>query len=57
MYTTDRPSMKLVVQMLEGKHDLPTPPNPFKCTGPTKRNVNAPKRYLQQESLVISEIE
>ena len=36
--------MKLVVQMLEGEHDLPTPPNPFICTGPTKTNVHAPKK-------------
>ena len=56
-FPTDRPSMKLVVQMLEGELDLPTPPNPFICTGPTKTNVNAPKRNLQQELAVISEIE
>ncbi|RVW87462.1 hypothetical protein CK203_036247 [Vitis vinifera] len=33
----DRPSMKLVVQMLEGEHNLSTPPNPFTCTSPTKQ--------------------
>ena len=56
-FPTDRPSMKLVVQMLEGEFDLPTPPNPFICIGPTKINVNAPKRNLPQELAVISEIE
>ena len=56
-FPTDRPSMKLIVQMLEVEHDLPTPSNPFICTGPTKTNVNAPKIYLQQELAAISEIE
>ena len=56
-FQTDRPSMKLVVQMLEGELDLPTPPNPFICTGLTKTNVNALERNLEQELAVISEIE
>ncbi|XP_010645761.1 rust resistance kinase Lr10 [Vitis vinifera] len=56
-FPTDRPSMKLVVQMLEGEHNLSTPPNPFTCTTPTKTNASTSKRYLQQELTVISEIE
>ena len=47
-FPTDRPSMKLVVQMLEGEHNLPTPPNPFTCSGPTQTNAIPPKRYLQK---------
>uniref|UniRef100_F6HWH0 Protein kinase domain-containing protein n=2 Tax=Vitis vinifera TaxID=29760 RepID=F6HWH0_VITVI len=56
-FPADHPSMKLVVQMLEGEHNLSTPPNPFTCTGPTKTNASTSKRYLQQELTVISEIE
>ncbi|RVW18281.1 Rust resistance kinase Lr10 [Vitis vinifera] len=56
-FPADRPSMKLVVQMLEGEHNLSTPPNPFTCTTPTKTNASTSKRYLQQELTVISEIE
>ena len=56
-FSADRPSMKLVVQMLEGEHNLSMPPNPFTCTGPTKTNASTPERYLQQELIVISEIE
>uniref|UniRef100_F6HD26 Protein kinase domain-containing protein n=1 Tax=Vitis vinifera TaxID=29760 RepID=F6HD26_VITVI len=53
-FPVDRPSMKLVVQMLEGEHNLSTPPNPFTCTSPTKTNASTSKRYLQQELTVIS---
>ena len=56
-FPADRPSMKLVVQMLEGEHNLSTPPNPFTCTTPTKTNASTSKRYPQQELTVISEIE
>ncbi|KAJ9679782.1 hypothetical protein PVL29_021635 [Vitis rotundifolia] len=56
-FPADRPSMKLVVQMLEGEYNLSMPPNPFTCTTPTKTNASTSKRYLQQELTVISEIE
>nr|POF19866.1 leaf rust 10 disease-resistance locus receptor-like protein kinase-like 2.1 [Quercus suber] len=39
-HPVDHPSMKVVVQMLEGEGDkLTMPPNPFASTGPTKINV------------------
>ncbi|KAA8533620.1 hypothetical protein F0562_030946 [Nyssa sinensis] len=52
----DRPSMKVVVQMLEGEGDNMTmPANPFATTSTTIRNN--PGRHLQPELPVISEIE
>ncbi|XP_062074897.1 rust resistance kinase Lr10-like [Humulus lupulus] len=36
-HPTDRPSMKLIVQMLEGEEKLTFPPNPFGSTYPTKQ--------------------
>ncbi|RVW87477.1 Rust resistance kinase Lr10 [Vitis vinifera] len=40
-YPVDRPSMKIVVQMLEGEGDkLTMPPNPFASTVPTKTNLS-----------------
>ncbi|KAK9994766.1 hypothetical protein SO802_024469 [Lithocarpus litseifolius] len=54
----DRPSMKVVVQMLEGEGDkLTMPPNPFASTGTTKINVSMPTRRLNQELEVILESE
>ncbi|KAK9994741.1 hypothetical protein SO802_024444 [Lithocarpus litseifolius] len=54
----DRPSMKVVVQMLEGEGDkLTMPPNPFASTGTTKINVSMPARRLNQELEVILESE
>ncbi|XP_030947418.1 rust resistance kinase Lr10-like [Quercus lobata] len=54
----DRPSMKVVVQMLEGEGDkLTMPPNPFASTGPTRINVSMPARHLNQELEVILESE
>ncbi|KAA8533626.1 hypothetical protein F0562_030940 [Nyssa sinensis] len=58
-YPADRPSMKVVVQMLEEEVDnLVMPPNPFAPT--FLRNTNhaeLPQRPLHQELEVISEIE
>ncbi|KAM4076132.1 hypothetical protein ACJW30_12G040000 [Castanea mollissima] len=46
-HLVDRPSMKVVVQMLEGEGDkLTMPPNPFASTGPTRINVSMPARRL-----------
>ena len=54
----DRPSMKVVVQMLEGEGDkLTMPPNPFASTNPTRINVSMPARRLNQELEVILESE
>nr|XP_048330647.1 rust resistance kinase Lr10-like [Ziziphus jujuba var. spinosa] len=39
----DRPSMKTVVQMLEGGDKLTMPPNPFASTGTKRMNTHAPK--------------
>ncbi|KAL6320796.1 hypothetical protein AAG906_008796 [Vitis piasezkii] len=53
----DRPSMKIVVQMLEGGDKLTMPPNPFASTVPTKTNLSKPRRVFQQELAIISELE
>uniref|UniRef100_A0A2P2JIG0 Receptor serine/threonine kinase n=1 Tax=Rhizophora mucronata TaxID=61149 RepID=A0A2P2JIG0_RHIMU len=57
-YPVDRPSMKTVVQMLEGDGDkLTMPPNPFASTGPKKTDAGVPGRRLFQDLAVIPEIE
>uniref|UniRef100_A0A2N9HRX0 Protein kinase domain-containing protein n=1 Tax=Fagus sylvatica TaxID=28930 RepID=A0A2N9HRX0_FAGSY len=57
-HPVDRPSMKVVVQMLEGEGDnLTMPPNPFASIGPTRINVSMPARRLNQELEVIPELE
>ena len=57
-YPIDRPSLKIVVQMLEGEGDkLTMPPNPFASTVPTKTNLSKPRRAFQQELAIISELE
>ncbi|KAL6321027.1 hypothetical protein AAG906_012005 [Vitis piasezkii] len=57
-YPKDRPSMKVVVQMLEGEGDnLTMPSNPFISMGPTRTNGRRLERPLQQELAVISELE
>ncbi|RVW37219.1 Rust resistance kinase Lr10 [Vitis vinifera] len=57
-YPIDRPSMKVVVQMLEGTGDnLTMPPNPFASIGPTKTNIKRPKKSLQQELTVVPELD
>ncbi|KAL6320599.1 hypothetical protein AAG906_008599 [Vitis piasezkii] len=56
-FPMDRPSMKIVVQMLEGRGKLTMPPNPFASTTPTKTNLSKPGSVFQQELAIISEIE
>ncbi|GLT55628.1 hypothetical protein SLA2020_287320 [Shorea laevis] len=58
-YPTDRPSMKAVVHMLEGEVDsLTVPPNPFgHADGELKTGVNIPKKPINRELEVISELE
>ncbi|KAM7461714.1 hypothetical protein LguiA_029835 [Lonicera macranthoides] len=52
----DRPSMKTVVQMLEGKGDmLAMPPNPFASIG-RHESSNKPARAINRELKVISEV-
>lgn len=52
----DRPPMKTVVQMLEGKGDmLAMPPNPFASIGQHKSS-NKPARAINRELEVISEV-
>ncbi|XP_034711085.1 rust resistance kinase Lr10-like isoform X2 [Vitis riparia] len=51
---TNRPSMKFIIQMLEGEgNNLSMPPNPFTSMGPTRTSLN----MHQQELAIISEIE
>ncbi|KAM7465712.1 hypothetical protein LguiB_013274 [Lonicera macranthoides] len=53
----DRPPMKTVVQMLEGKGDmLAMPPNPFASIG-RHESSNKPTRAINRELEVISEVE
>jgi len=55
-HPADRPSMKDVVQMLEGEEDkLTMPPNPFASAGPVKINANKPTKHLNHELEVIPE--
>nr|POF22949.1 putative ring-h2 finger protein atl21a [Quercus suber] len=57
-HPVDRPSMKVVVPMLEGEGDkLTMPPNPFASTSPTRINVSMLSRRLNQELEVILESE
>ncbi|CAN6588851.1 unnamed protein product [Malus baccata var. baccata] len=51
-HPVDRPSMKIVVQMLEGDGEsLTMPPNPFVSTGPTTKNGSIPARRLELEPI------
>ena len=57
-YPIDRPSMKIVVHMLEGGgNKLTIPPNPFASTIPIKTNLSKPRGAFQQELAIISEVE
>lgn len=58
-YPVDRPSMKEVVQMLEGEgENMSVPPNPFAAaTKPTRTNARAHGRVVEQELSVILELE
>ncbi|XP_057437692.1 rust resistance kinase Lr10-like [Lotus japonicus] len=54
----DRPSMKTVVQMLEGEGDkLMAPPTPFDSPGSFRINAIIPARHLNSGLEVIQEIE
>ena len=54
----DRPSMKVVVQMLEREGDnLTMPPNPFASTSPTRINASTLARHLNLDLEVIPELE
>ncbi|GLU11997.1 hypothetical protein SLE2022_287070 [Rubroshorea leprosula] len=57
-YPTDRPSMKSVVQMLDGEADsLTVPPNPFGHADGALTSANIPRRPIHRELPVISELE
>ncbi|KAJ7959319.1 Receptor-like kinase [Quillaja saponaria] len=58
-HPVDRPSMKVVLQMLEGDADeLLMPPNPFDSTSSTRTSVTTlPARDMKLELEVIQEIE
>ncbi|KAL6288934.1 hypothetical protein ACE6H2_006444 [Prunus campanulata] len=56
-YPVDRPSMKGVVQMLEGEENVRMPPNPFSSTTSTRDSVTIPARRPRQELPVISELD
>ncbi|XP_061995942.1 rust resistance kinase Lr10-like, partial [Rosa rugosa] len=57
-HPVDRPSMKVVVHMLEGRENLSMPPNPFGSTGPTRTNAILPAlRRLNLELEAIAELE
>ena len=57
-HPVDRPSMKIVVQMLEREgHNLTMPPNPFACTGRTRINENMLARPLNLDLEVIPKLE
>ncbi|KAF4362372.1 rust resistance kinase Lr10-like [Cannabis sativa] len=42
----DRPTMKVVVQMLEGNEELSMPPNPFSSTNQSKQSTKMPQRFM-----------
>ncbi|ONI21041.1 hypothetical protein PRUPE_2G047400 [Prunus persica] len=56
-YPVDRPSMKAVVQMLEGEDNVRMPPNPFSSTASTRDNVTMPAKRPRQELPVIFELD
>ncbi|KAG8501935.1 hypothetical protein CXB51_004557 [Gossypium anomalum] len=58
-YPVDRPSMKVVVQMLEGELDVLTmPPNPFASTDPTKTmGATIPRKPVNRDLPTIAEME
>ncbi|KAK9911909.1 hypothetical protein M0R45_035789 [Rubus argutus] len=57
-HPVDRPSMKVVVHMLEGRENLTMPPNPFGSTGYTRTNASLPPlRRLNLELEAIAELE
>ncbi|CAL8119279.1 unnamed protein product [Prunus armeniaca] len=56
-HPVDRPSMKAVVQMLEGGESLTVPPNPFASTGAAGTNASTAARNLNIQLEAIPELE
>ncbi|KAL6187487.1 hypothetical protein ACLB2K_038885 [Fragaria x ananassa] len=56
-HPVDRPSMKGVVQMLEGGENLTMPPNPFASQGPAGTTASTPARRLNLQLEPIAELE
>ncbi|EXC31506.1 putative receptor-like protein kinase [Morus notabilis] len=56
-HPVDRPSMKVVVHMLEGGEKLSMPPNPFASAGPTKTIATLPGRRMKIELEAIAELD
>ncbi|EXC36756.1 putative receptor-like protein kinase [Morus notabilis] len=56
-HPVDRPSMKVVVQMLQGGETLSMPPNPFASTDSTSAVANMPRRRMNFGLDVIAESE
>ena len=52
-YLVDCPSMKVVIQLLEGGDNLTMPSNPFASIDSTRTNIRRCKRSLQQELAAI----
>ncbi|BFG21123.1 hypothetical protein CerSpe_073970 [Prunus speciosa] len=50
-HPVDRPSMQIVVRMLEGGDNLFMPPNPFVSAGPTTTHASIPARRLELEAI------
>ncbi|PON94167.1 Serine/threonine protein kinase, partial [Trema orientale] len=50
-----RPTMKAVVQMLEGNEEISMPPNPFASTGPSDTNTKMPSRFMALKLEAIAE--
>ncbi|XP_059459783.1 rust resistance kinase Lr10-like [Corylus avellana] len=48
-HPANRPSMKVVIQMLEGGHELTMPPNPFASTNPTRLKLNQELDVIQEQ--------
>ncbi|KAL6226359.1 hypothetical protein ACLB2K_000321 [Fragaria x ananassa] len=56
-HPVDRPSMKGVVQMLEGGENLTMPPNPFASQGPAGTSASTPAKRLNLQLEPIAELE
>ncbi|XP_068344342.1 rust resistance kinase Lr10-like [Pyrus communis] len=56
-YPVDRPSMKAVVQMLEGEDNVKLPPNPFSSAASARNDITMLAKRHRQELPVISELE
>ncbi|CAL2239996.1 unnamed protein product [Prunus armeniaca] len=50
-HPVDRPSMQIVVHMLEGGDNLAMPPNPFVSAGPITTHASIPARRLELEAI------